>query len=175
MEVYTLMCVLMDTTRTIRLVPLKHRRREVGIYNYNYSDAAIIIIPIDDSRRRVQFPVHLFSPPPPLLFAAKADFAAGVAERPRHSPYPLLPVDQALHIVLEHTPTLPAVATDNLIGNYSVTRNESCNCVVLTILCFLLLVWVCRGSGLSDSWGYLCTTGSSALPCLRERWICRHW
>ena len=31
MEVYTLMCVLMATTRTIRLVPLKHRRREVGI------------------------------------------------------------------------------------------------------------------------------------------------
>ena len=78
------------------------------------------------------------SPPPPLLFAAKADFAAGVAERPRHSPYPLLPVDQALHIVLEHTPTLPAVETDNLIGNpfikyYSITRNESCNCVVLII------------------------------------------
>lgn len=47
---------------------------------------------------------------------AKSDFLASVALRPRQSPYPLLPVDQALQIVLQHTSVLPAVEITNTIG-----------------------------------------------------------
>lgn len=47
---------------------------------------------------------------------AKSDFFGSVALRPRHSPYPLLPVEQALQIVLQHTSVLPAVDITNTIG-----------------------------------------------------------
>ena len=52
-----------------------------------------------------------------VLFSAKEDFLAGdVASRPRKSPHSLIPVDQALQTVLQHTPLLPAMQTTNLIG-----------------------------------------------------------
>lgn len=51
---------------------------------------------------------------------AKADFLTGVALRPRHSPYPLLPVDQALQVVLQHTPVLSTVEITNPIGKMDV-------------------------------------------------------
>lgn len=47
---------------------------------------------------------------------AKSDFFGIVALRPRQSPYPLLPVDEALRIVLQHTSVLPAVDITNTIG-----------------------------------------------------------
>lgn len=47
---------------------------------------------------------------------AKSDFFASVALRPRQSPYPLLPVDQTLQTVLQHTSVLPAVEITNTIG-----------------------------------------------------------
>jgi gephyrin len=44
----------------------------------------------------------------------KEDFFTGVASRPRHSPYPLVPVEQALQTVLQHTPQLPHTHLDSL-------------------------------------------------------------
>ncbi len=48
--------------------------------------------------------------------AAKADFAA-VALRPRHSPYPMLPVEEAVKIVLTSVVVMPTTTTDSLQGD----------------------------------------------------------
>ena len=51
-----------------------------------------------------------------LELSAKEDFYGGVAARPRHSPYPLVPVSQALETVLQHTPLLPTLYLHSLTG-----------------------------------------------------------
>ena len=45
----------------------------------------------------------------------KADFHK-VALRPRHSPYPMLGVGQALDIILEHAPVGSAITMENIPG-----------------------------------------------------------
>ncbi|KAL5463261.1 hypothetical protein EMCRGX_G032144 [Ephydatia muelleri] len=46
----------------------------------------------------------------------KEDFH-NVASRPRHSPYPMLPVEEALDIIMEHTPTLPEEECHTLLDS----------------------------------------------------------
>ncbi len=50
-----------------------------------------------------------------FCFAAREDFFP-VAQRPRHSPYPLLPVNEAIKIILEETPWSPATIEKDLAG-----------------------------------------------------------
>ena len=111
MEDHTLTCVLTNIMRSLQPVRKKQHKREVCYKQTIYIGTSKYCTVIYNNYGMF----FLF-----LLFLAKADFFASVASRPRHSPYPLLPVDQALQTVLKHTPTLPAVEVTNLIGIYYI-------------------------------------------------------
>ena len=57
--------------------------------------------------------ITVISPLSICLSPARADFDQ-VALRPRHSPYPMLPVDRATAITLEHAAALGVTEVDNL-------------------------------------------------------------
>ena len=61
---------------------------------------------------------HLLGECSTVKFPAKADFYGSVASRPRTSPYPLVPVTQALETVLQQAPLLPPTSLSSLTGTY---------------------------------------------------------
>ena len=50
-----------------------------------------------------------------LVPLARADFEQ-VALRPRHSPFPMLPVEEAMETVLRHTPSMAIIEVSSLQG-----------------------------------------------------------
>ena len=50
-----------------------------------------------------------------LVPLARANFEQ-VALRPRHSPFPMLPVEEAMETVLRHTPSMPTIEVSSLQG-----------------------------------------------------------
>ena len=49
------------------------------------------------------------------MHAAREDFFP-VAKRPRHSPYPMLPVNEAIKIIHDETPWPPLIIEQDLAG-----------------------------------------------------------
>lgn len=60
-------------------------------------------------------------------FPAKTD-EFRVASRPRHSPYPLTPVPEAISIILTNSLPLPTTTLTNLQGTNDVINILSCLC-----------------------------------------------